>query len=273
MAPTFPLSLGVGSRPPGIIVDAVFALSPMGLAVTMALSSRALVWLPRGLATLFDNDALFLRQPDQMGGAWLGAIAGPELLAGMAAQLDPWRRAWQNGRLSSRVHWIGDVQYESALPDRDQSGLLPRFERCCASLDFHRNDSPSRSLDECARDVIALAAALQPERVYVLTLAGIDGAPPLCRWLEPQGGQVFDRHWPGLPDWSDPTLGPALSPLAAAEHCAALVQIIAPAVLALPDGWSDDAWDEAGAEDALGEDLWEGARALWRPLVPMEAAA
>jgi hypothetical protein len=273
MAPNLPLSLRVAPRPPAVIVDGAFALSPMGLAVTMALSGGTDAWLPRGLATLFDNDIVYQRRPEQMAGDWLGDTLGGDQLAGMAAQLEPWRRAWQNGRLSSRVHWIGEAQFESALPDRDRCTLLPRFERCCASLDLHRGDPTSRPLDDCARDVIALAGALQPERVYVLTLAGRDGPPPLARWLPAGQESEVVRQWNGLPDWSDPVLGPAFAPLATLGACAAIVQIIAPAILALPDGWNDDEWDEAGVDESMVEDLWLGARMLWRPLLPMGVAA
>jgi hypothetical protein len=199
----------------------------------------------------------------------------------MALELDPWRVAWLNGRLSSRVHWIADAQFESMLPDREETGLLPRFESCCAALDARPVDGAGASLasplDDCARDVVALAAALQPETTYILTIAGpAKSAPPLCKYLV---DRKFDPPipWAGLPDRVEAAFAPALAPLAAhGGGGAAIVQIAAPVILALPDGWAAGEWDndeppDAG-DDALG-DLWRNAGVLWRPLVAMAVAA
>jgi hypothetical protein len=283
MDPHLPLSVTVGPRPPGIVVDATFALSPMGLLATMALARSAHVWLPRALYALLDNDAHYRAHPDQMGGeAWLDGRDRPQLLQDMARELEPWRWAWQNGRLSSRVHWIADAQYESALPDRQESGLLPRFESCCAALDAKRLAegrrfvSLARPLDDCARDVVALAAALQPETTYILTIAGASpDEPPLCKYLEARDFKPI--LWAGLPDWVESAFAPAFAPLAACSRWrAAVVQIAAPVILALPDAWSESDWDNEepaeGGEPAPG-DLWRHARALWRPLAAMEATA
>jgi hypothetical protein len=277
MGPNLPVSVRFGPRPPGVVIDAAFALSPMGLLVTMALSRSASVWLPRGLYTLLDNDTHYLRRPEEMGGAWLDPQTRTALLAEMARELEPWRRAWQNGRLSSRVHWIGDAQYESVLPDREESGLLPRFEICCAALGARLGDlsGPVAPLDECARDVVALAAALQPETTYILTPAGPPGgAPPLCGFLSGIGFAVRPSN--GRSDWADAAFAPALAPLAASGSGAAVVQVAAPVILALPDGWSEADWaaeDVSDAGEDSVDDLWRHACALWRPLAPLEAAA
>ena len=137
------------------------------------------VWLPRGFYTLLDNDTFYRNRPERMGGSWLAEETRAAALAELAQELEPWRRTWQNGRLSSRVHWIGDAQYESALPDRQEIGLLPRFESCCAALQRRLEDAGSDAsapLDDCARDSIALAAALQPESSFILTMASGDGS-------------------------------------------------------------------------------------------------
>jgi hypothetical protein len=268
----------LGWRPPSIVVDATFALSPMGLLVTLALSRTAEVWLPRGFYTLLDNDTFYRNQPERMGGGWLADGARAGLLKEMAQELEPWRRTWQNGRLSSRVHWIGDAQYESALPDRLETGLLPRFESCCATLQRRLEEAgaiASAPLDDCARDAIALAAALQPESSFILTMATFDSSPPpLCDYL-----QLLDfpfRRWAQVPGVSDSALSPAVVPLAASGRTAAIVQVVAPVILALPDGWHDSDWEideQSGNEDEPPEDLWRNACALWRPLAQVEAAA
>lgn len=266
-----PVSVRFGTRPPGIVIDATFALSPMGLLVTMALSRSASVWLPRGLYTLLDNDTHYRHRPDQMGGSWLDPQVRAAMLDDLARELEPWRRAWQNGRLSSRVHWVGDAQYESALPEREESSLLPRFESCCAALDARLGDLAGLAapLDECARDVVALSAALQPDVTYILSAAGTgNAAPPLCQFIERIGFGVR-RHPLHLPDSAEAALEPALAPMAAAGRDAAVVQVVAPVILAMPDGWNESDWsldDMPEGDDDGQDDPWRNACAMWRPL-------
>jgi hypothetical protein len=220
-----------------------------------------------------------------MGGkSWLGAKDRAGLLDGMARELEVWRYAWLNGRLSSRVNWIADARYESVLPDREGSGLLPRFESCAAALDARpaRNADPdplAGPLDDCARDVVALAAALQPETTYILTIADPSGGtPPLARFIENRLDP--DRKaqlWTGLAGWVEAAFAPAFAPLAACRGAgAAIVQVAAPVILALPDSWTGGEWagDEPleGGDETLG-DLWRDAGMLWRPLAAMAAAA
>lgn len=278
MEPHLPVSVRFGARPPGIVIDATFALSPMGLLVAMVLSRSAHVWLPRGLYTLLDNDTHYRLQPEQMGGSWLSEETRSALLNDLAKELEPWRRAWQNGRLSSRVHWIGDAQYESALPDREESGLLPRFESCCAALDARLGDLVGLAgpLDECARDVVALSAALQPDSTYILTIApSQNGVPPLCDYLD-RFGFPIRRQPTRLSDWTGAAFGPALAPIAASGRDAAIVQIVAPVILAMPDGWDESDWaleDPADSDETALDDPWRNACALWRPLAWAEEEA
>jgi hypothetical protein len=278
MGPNLPLSVRLGPRPPAIVVDATFALSRMGLLVTAALARTANVWLPRGLYTLLDNDSHYRRAPDQMGAGWIEPEIRAAMLREMAEELESWRRAWLNGKLSSRVHWVADARYESALPDREENGLLPRFESCCAALDARHPDLAALAapLDECTRDVIALSAALQPDPAFILTMsAPAGGVPPLCDYLAKLDIQVRPSA-AGMPDWTEAAFGPALAPLAAAGCEAAIVQIAAPVILALPDSWSEEDWepdDGAPILEGAPDDLWRNACALWRPLAPLKEAA
>ncbi len=276
MGTPFPVSVRFGGAPQAFVVDAGFALSPMGLLVTMALARHAAVWLPRGLLTLLDNDSLYRRAPDQMGGAWLPEAGRADRLAAMAMELPAWQRAWHYGKLSARVHWIGDARAESTLADREDSGLLPRFEHCAAALDalmVADGNPPTAPLDECARDAVALAAALQPDPVVLLTPpheAG--GVPPLCALLVALGFGVRRRQG-GLA--STPPLEAALVPLEAGGLFAAMLQIVAPGVLTLPDSWDDADWG-LGEDTGLASetaDVWRNACALWQPLAALEQAA
>ena len=274
MGPQLPLSVKVSSRSPSVIIDAAFALSPMGLLTTMRLAQAGRAWLPRGLWTMLDNDTLYRKSPHRMGGSWLPAEQRKDLLAAMAGELAPWRRAWHYGRLSAQVHWIGDAQYESCLPDRADALLLPRFEACCAALDARRADrqaEPLSALDECARDAIALAGALQPEPAVVLTLGARDGAePPLCAFLAAAGIAAQPLRGPLTPVLlRELGLAEALLPLAAAPEPAAALHVMAPGVLAMPEARSDGDWsldegDEQG--DLVRAYAWRSACALWQPV-------
>jgi hypothetical protein len=277
MGPQLPVSVRFGAGPPAVIVDASLALSPAGLLAAMALARTAQVWLPRGLYTLLDNDAYYRGHPEAIGGLWLSEKGRGALLEAMAGELDPWRRAWQNGRLSSRVHWIGDAQYESVLPNRSDSGLLPRFEICCASFDRRRGDAVAAPLEECARDVCALAAALQPEAAYILTLGAADGGPaPLLAFLAASDIPVRARPFVA-DDHIGFALAPALAPLAASGTSAAIVQVVAPVAVAIGEGWGAADWEEMDEPEEAGaggpDDPWRGASALWRPFATVDMAA
>ncbi len=270
MGTPYPVSVRIGNQPHAIVVDAGFALSPMGLLVTLALARTSAVWLPRGLLNLLDNDRLYCREPAQMGGDLLPPDGREQLLAAMANELPAWQRAWHYGRLSARVHWIGDAHYESALADREDGGLLPRFEHCAAALDARllaTGKPPIAPLDECARDAVSLAAALQPDRVCLLTLSDNEGLPPLCSLL----GQLGFGVRRSATD-TNAVLEAARIPLEASGNQAALVQIVAPAVVSMPDNWDEGDWTDSHDENEIRDDVWRNACILWQPLAVLAAA-
>ena len=277
MGTPYPVSVRIGGAPQAFVIDAGFALSPMGLLVTMALASRAAVWLPRGLLNLLDNDRAYRQSPDLMGGEWLPPATRPARLAIMAAELPAWQRAWHYGKLSARVHWIGDAQYESALADRENAALLPRFERCAAALEARLSEdgeTATAPLDDCARDAVALAAALQPDPVWLVTLAGYaDAEPPLCSLLVRAGFGVRQSH-SALASSGHPALEAALVPLEASGDPAALLQIVAPGALTLADDWDTSDWvGDADCDVEAGQNVWRNACALWQPLAVRALAA
>lgn len=270
MAAPLPVSVRVGSQPPAFIVDAAFALSPMGLLATMALARAAPVWLPRGLLTLLDNDRAYRQAPEMMGGAWLHPDDRPAELRAMTQELQSWQRAWHYGRLAAQVHWIGDARHESALADRNDAGLLPRFELCAAALE--RRLEPLHQgfggpLDECVRDALALAAALQPDPVFLVAPLQPGARPQVIVMLERMGFRVLQRASCAA---RSALLGEAaLGAMAAADDGVALIQLAAPAVLALPESWDDPDWagdDTVFAAGDDGLDVWRNACALWQPL-------
>lgn len=275
MQPHQPLSVKVAPRTTSVVMEAGLALSELGLLITMRLARTTPVWLPRGLRAMLDNETLYRDQPQQLGGAWLPAHRRAAMLEGMAAALTPWQRAWSYGRLSSQVHWIGEAQFESALPDRGDTGMLPRFETCCAALDARREAHQSMSLtalDDCARDAVALAGALQPEPVVILTSGG-DEAPPFCSFLTSAGIQAY--RLPPAPAGRmlrDEGLGDALLPLVSGGQQVAALHVVAPGILSLPESWGEDEWPDGGYDDtteAQRSHPWQGAFVLWQPMEAM----
>lgn len=264
MALAVPVSVKIGGRPLAVVVDGFFALSPFGLLATMALTGSALVYLPRSLLALLDNHEAYRREPTLLGGpCWRGE---PELMQRIAGELEGWRRAWHFGRLAARVHWIGDAGYESMLVDREDSGLLARFEHCASAFDLALAEGPldlQAPLDACARDALALAAALQPDPVVVLTRGGPGLVPLLCQALSGGGLACASRHGEP-PTMIAAAFEPAATALALAD--AAIVEVLAPAALALPEGWNGEQ-DWACDEDCSDSwDIWHDARFLWSRL-------
>ena len=271
-----PISVKVAQRSVSVVMDASFAFSPLGLLTTMRLARVADVWLPRALRGILDNDALYRSRPGQLGAYWLPPASREEMLGRMVAALTPWQQAWTYGRLSSQVHWIGEARYESAMPDRGDATMLPRFEACSAALDsrlaLRQPPSPS-ALDDCARDSLALACALQPEPVVILAARphGYE-EPAICGYLAGAGIEARRlAHPAAAPLLRDLGLVDALMPVIATEQSAALLHLVAPGALALPDSWSDDDWslDEMPDQgEGLRPYVWDGAMVLWHPVEP-----
>jgi hypothetical protein len=274
MTSVLPVSVKVGEPTLSVLIDAVFAFSPLGLLTTMRLARVANVWLPRSLRGILDRDAYYRNRPDQLGAFWLSSGDRHELQQRMAAALAPWQQAWSYGRLSSQVNWLGDARYESVMPDRDDGAMLPRFEACCAALEGRLGQSATQHasvLDDCARDSLALACALQPAPVVILAATAAAGEPPaLCNYLDKANIETHRLCATVAPSLlRDLGLIEALLPVIATQPSAALIHLIAPGALSLPDAWSDDDWSiDVLAEPGHGERryIWDGATALWQPL-------
>jgi len=269
-----PISVKVAQRSVSVVIDASFAFSRLGLLTTMRLARIAHVWLPRALRGILDNDALYRSRPGQLGAHWLPPASREEVLERMAAALTPWQQAWTYGRLSTQVHWIGDARYESVMPDRGDGSMLPRFEACCAALDSRlslRQTPGNSALDDCARDSLALACALQPEPVVILAACPRPGdEPAICGYLSSADIEARRLSHPAAtPLLRDLGLADALMPVIATEQSVALLHLVAPGALSLPDAWSDDEWslDELPDEgEGLRPYVWDGAVVLWQPV-------
>ena len=273
MQPNLPVSVRFGARPPGVVIDATFALSPMGLLVTMVLSRIANVWLPQALRDLLDNDTVYRADSSLLGGDFLPEHQRDAIRSALALELRPWNEAWLNGRLSSRVHWIGDAQPESALPDREEITLRSRCDECGRTLNAILGilpDDPSPPpLELCARDAIALAAALQPDNTYIICGADREtGEPLLGGFLGLLRFQV-QRQPAAFAGSAASIFAPAMPAILASNKRATVVQVIAPAVVAMRDYTDPMDWcfEELPApEPGSLDDPWRNACALWQPL-------
>jgi hypothetical protein len=169
MAGMFPLSVKISQRAPVCILDARLALAPGGLLLALKLARATELWLTREFWSLIDSVFVFARAhpPAAMRELWL------------------WHTAWLAGRLQGAFHWIGDARRESVLPEGADPDLLAQFEQLDAALleaMTAHNGSLEGLLSDCARQSIALAAALGPQAPIILTLAGNHGGqepPPL----------------------------------------------------------------------------------------------
>ena len=261
MASSLPLALRIGERPPAVAVDAAFALSPYGLLAVMTLAGVADVYIPRSLLGPLDNHEAYRRNPAGLASpAW--GLSSAEL-SEMAENLGLWRRAWHFGRLASRVHWVGDVSFESMPAEREGTGLKTRFEWCAAAFENSFGDLLDLAfpLDACARDALALAGAILPDPVVLLTAGGGEAGPRLCRLLA-SAGLATAGDLRGGEDLSRVRLAQASPVLRAANGT--LVEVLVPGAMALPEGWSAEQDWEGEEEALLAWDVWANARLIWR---------
>lgn len=262
MALSGPISVKFEHRPLTVAVDATFALSHFGMLATLALSGHANVYLPRSLLGPLDNCQAYVAQPELLGGPiWQ---AEPGLLERLAAQLETWSYGWHFGRMSGRLNWLGDLDYESAPAAREDTGLRTRFEACAVALDEALAGGPfdfQTLLDTCLRDALALAAAVQPDPAIVLLADTAGVIPAACRAMAAAGLTCHER-----PNGTNHLFRPEFASAAAAIELAGGVQleVLAPSALALPD--TDDPSGD-------GCEPWDDARVFWRRLYERQSAA
>jgi len=152
------------------------------------------------------------------------------------------------------------------MPGGEPPNLLRRFELCAASLDarcLERQMPIHTPLHDCQRDTLALAAAMQPAQALVLTPVDEGEPPALCKGADDAGIDVCGLD---VPVHSAPVRD-ALLPLSGGTQRYALVHVVAPAALILPEPieGADDLMDDDYAE-AIGGQLWDGASLLWQEL-------
>jgi len=179
-----------GMAPPPCVVDVSLSLAPAGLYWVLRLAEHVPVWLPQCHWAIVDDQGFHARAPD-----FVERLAGASELAQVTRQ---WRCACDRWGFESRpnLFWRGDGRADSVLPKDGDVELVERCDLLAAGFEARLrrelpNDggaSPMPDLDprlDCARDTLALAAALGGARPIVLVrLAEDEAMPELAGQLE-----------------------------------------------------------------------------------------
>lgn len=278
-----------GAAPPlACVVDVGLTLRPCGLFWSLSLAEAMPVWLPQGHWTLVE-DKTYARQERVT--TRLGGEPGAAGAAAFRNAAQEWALARADLRLEGRrnIYWTADGWADSVIPKDEDPGLLDRRDTLAAALDARllpaalagsggaeeamgaaglcRAYAAPDILADCARDAIALAAALKGPRAVVLTSmeAGED-RPRLVHWLDqaevccrPLGeGPVREvLRWQFTPALLRSGLA---VPIAAGRLRLAGLLLVAPRVVAAALDDSLD-WDAASATEV--REFWDDASAIW----------
>jgi hypothetical protein len=277
-----------GAPAAGCVIDVSLTLRPCGLFWTLALARTMPVWLPQGHWTLV-QDKTYARQDritNRLGGA--RGTAGIRAFRDSARE---WEAARQGLRLEGHrnIYWAGDNWAESVVPKDDDPGLLDRRDALAAAFDARllpkeaieaAHAHPAFDADgscepcvapdilaDCARDALALAAALRsPQPVVLAAMDAGEESPDVVQWLE-RSGVCCKRLESGIVRealrWF---LAPALLrsglavPIGAGKIRLAGLLLVAPRVVAATLDESLD-WGAASANEV--REFWDDASAIW----------
>lgn len=276
-----PLAINVSAKQWSCVLDIHLALSPYGLLFALRLKEEMNVWLVRSLWEVLDNADLYLHNPQ----ALVGAVSATD-----ANSLHSALAQWQSARLETdlvgnSLFWTGDRTQESLLPKEVDRGLVSRYEQLARSLDRQGGvrrpqGHYARLFSDCARDAVALAAALGRYRAVIFTLASATGErrgpPALCQHLKHWGIRCHrarnDIMLYSLQRYLLPIFArTGVAELALAGLDLLAVHVIAPQAHLSADEIDEDTvlpdlpaeWPRPAAED-MG--LWKDATAFWYPI-------
>jgi hypothetical protein len=259
------------------VADVRLSLGAGGLFWVMGLARSLPVWLVQTHWAMVE-DPFYLREA-----ALVRCLAGqPDAPAEdcRTAVLDmchAWRKAQREWCLESHpnLYWSAERSLEAVLPKDGGRGLTELCDALAAGLDRRRARAPDAvdALADCARDALALGAALSGTRpaILITTLGPGEREPALARCLDEADIPCCRLGPDGWARRLDAALAPALvhaglaAPLAAGTLRLAGLQVVAPrafvpAAMEENDGGRDRlAWNAAEDDDEAG--LWDGAAA------------
>ena len=198
----------VGGRQ-ACVVDARLVFSRLGLLTVTRLASEFSVWLPAEVKQLLRDTRAFRAAADQLvPRTYCTALRGLDVAAQvreLTEELAEWARLPEDPELAGvPMYFIGDRADEACTPPGLDRGTQERAEQLAEGLETliaqADYDLPRGGLvSACVRDTVALCAALQPSRAFILTRLEDDGQgpPAICDYLD---------AW-GVPSTEAPTSG------------------------------------------------------------------
>lgn len=268
---------------PSWVVDVALSLAPTGLYCVRELSRLVPVWLAQSHWSIVNDETFYSRDESLV--RRLTRTSDPDAAGRSFAQIvRDWRDARDALGLESApgLFWPGDGKSDSVVPKDGDATLVDRLDALAAGLDsLRRRDvaDPARQtvdlLADCARDTVALAAALGGSRPIVLTpLEPQDRRPILVDNLQTAGiacAKVANgRLLAPLRGLLAPTLiGSGLAALVSTNRLRlAALMIVAPHALPAPIvGDAPEEPQDRLAWNAMASGvearLWDGAAAIW----------
>jgi hypothetical protein len=171
-----PFTVNVATSQPACVVDVPLALSPYGLWCVLRLSQEVPVWLVKALWAILDDLPFYFQDPR------LGELLPPAAVdEQLRDRVEAVAASWNGARVAldlvgrRQVFWPADTAEQSVVPKGMDQALVPRLDALAAALEQRHRPSimpPIEAVDvlaDCARDTLALAAALSQERAIVLT--------------------------------------------------------------------------------------------------------
>jgi hypothetical protein len=277
--------------PAPCVVDASLSLCPNGLFWVLRLAEAMPVWLPQSHWAIVDDEAFYARDR-RLVARLAGGGDAREAVAAFARTLGEWREAREALRLEARrgLYWAADGWAESVVPKDGDAGLIERRDALAAGLDGRSRGGGATAcaggadaLADCARDALALAAALGggARPLLLAAMAPDDAEPELVSRLELAGVPCPRLGEAGaLREALRDALVPALlrcglaAPIAGGRMRLAGLLAVAPRALHVPApvGMAEEDALAVSAGDPLGWDaaasgeeaaLWDDASAVW----------
>ncbi len=279
------------------IFDVQLALSRIGLALALRLSEQMECWQVRGFWQMLDDSDYYLSNEKMLKQSEANALPiFSENIAKLNQSreiLEEWQTARFQSDLMSKLCWLGYAVEESMLPQDIDSHLDHRFDVLAQSLEelwtgTNTSAQYGQIQYECARDTVALTAALSRYKPFILTLCQNDSnttkavrEPQLCEYIRHCGIECIkagnDEKITTMGSYLIQTLTStgALELIYASGLNLAVVHIVAPKAYVMSvEKHPDEQLDtkvipfKTTTNQPPNFQNWNGCTAFWYPLWP-----
>ncbi len=163
---------------PTCVLAPDFSLAPNGLFWALGLAKTTSVWLAQSHWAIIDDEGFYARDR-RLVEHFTHLRDGDSAIRLWSRGLKEWREAREQMGLESRpgLFWPGDGRSDSVVPKDGDPTLIDRLSALATGLDSRTNRvtrdgiASGDALADCARDTLALAAALASPSPIVLTLS------------------------------------------------------------------------------------------------------